>query len=71
MFAVARASRYESAAVVVARRGKNAFAPSSSVRRRAISDARNGGSALVDMGEWEAMSSWPGQASSVWRPPSS
>ena len=27
--------------------------------------------ALVDMGEWEAMSLWPGQASSVWRPPSS
>jgi hypothetical protein len=32
----ARASRLESAAVVVARRGKNASALSSSVRRRAI-----------------------------------
>jgi hypothetical protein len=36
----ARASRVESAAVVVARRGKNASARSSSVRRRAIPDAR-------------------------------
>jgi hypothetical protein len=37
----ARASRFEPAVVVVPRRGKNASAPSSSVRRRAISDARS------------------------------
>jgi hypothetical protein len=39
--AAARASRLESAAVVVARRGKNASAPFSSARRRAIPDARS------------------------------
>jgi hypothetical protein len=41
-FAAARTSRFESTAVVVARRGKNASARSASVRRRAISDARSG-----------------------------
>src|SRR5215218_8567336 len=40
-FGAPRASRVESAAVVVARRGKNASAHSSSVRRRAIPDARS------------------------------
>jgi hypothetical protein len=40
-FEAARASRSESAAVVVARRGNNASARSSSVRRRAIPDARS------------------------------
>ena len=40
-FPAARASRLESAAVVVARRGKNASARSFSVRRRAIPDARS------------------------------
>jgi len=44
-FGAARASRLESAAVVVTRGGKNASARSSSVRRRAISDAR---SSLLD-----------------------
>ena len=37
----ARASRSGSAAVVVARRGKSASSRSSSVRRRAITDARS------------------------------
>jgi hypothetical protein len=36
-----RREHRESAAVVVVRKGKNASAPSSSVRRRAISDARS------------------------------
>jgi hypothetical protein len=40
-FRAARASRSEPAAVVVARRGKNASARAFSVRRRAISDARS------------------------------
>ena len=44
----ARASRFGSAAVVVARRGKNASALSSSVRRRAISDARSRRSSRYD-----------------------
>jgi hypothetical protein len=41
LFRAARASRFGSAAVVVARRGKNASARSFSVRRCAISDARS------------------------------
>src|SRR5215218_5636845 len=40
-FRAAHASRFGSAAVVVARRGKNASARFSSVRRRAIPDARS------------------------------
>jgi hypothetical protein len=43
----ARASRVESAAVVVARRGNNASARFSSVRRRAIPDARSAFCALL------------------------
>ena len=39
-FGAARASHFESAAIVLARRGKNASARSSSLRRRAIPDAR-------------------------------
>jgi hypothetical protein len=43
-----RASRFGSAAVVVARRGKSASARSSSVRRRAISDTHAPGTAYTD-----------------------
>ena len=46
-FRAARASRSESAAVVVARRGNDTSAHSSSVRRRAISDARSSGLGLA------------------------
>jgi hypothetical protein len=46
-FRTARASRAESAAVVVTRRGKNASACSSSVRRSAIPDARSAACADV------------------------
>jgi hypothetical protein len=41
VFGAARASRFESAAAVVARRGKYASALSSSVRRLGIADARS------------------------------